>query len=286
MAAISDTSTIVDELSWVLALSKTDPKLTEAWTAYLNGDTAGFKAAVLQSDFYKNNNATARQRKTAQVQQPGVYAQDLDSYVSKTKDRLIAAGVQWTPGVELQVKDAYNKGLGDSQLDDLLGAAASNIKVTGGTAATSIDALKGAANSYGVASLLSNSYWDAKSKSLFAGDTTEEDIKKEIVNLASSAYPAYADGFAKGIGLDAQASNVIQTYAKYLEIDPNTLTFDDPRIRRIAQYNDPTTGKPAVMPQWMVEKTVKSDPAWQYTNNARDTLDSLTLKVGRDWGIV
>ena len=50
-------------------------------------------------------------------------------------------------------------------------------------------------------------------------------------------------------------------------------------------YINPATGKQEIMPQWMVDRTVKSSPDWVYTNNARDTIDSLSLKVMRDWGI-
>jgi hypothetical protein len=51
------------------------------------------------------------------------------------------------------------------------------------------------------------------------------------------------------------------------------------------QYIDPKTGQPGVMPIWMFEKELRSAPEWEYTNNARDTIDSLTLKVFRDMGI-
>jgi hypothetical protein len=51
-------------------------------------------------------------------------------------------------------------------------------------------------------------------------------------------------------------------------------------------YINPVTGKQEIMPQWMVEKTVKSSPDWPYTNNARNTIDTLTTKVFSDWGLM
>jgi hypothetical protein len=40
------------------------------------------------------------------------------------------------------------------------------------------------------------------------------------------------------------------------------------------------------MPQYMVEKTIKSTADWGFTNNARTSIDSLTLKAFKDMGIM
>ena len=60
------------QAAWVAALAETDPMLKKALEAYKAENTSLFESYVLQSDFYKNNNSTARQRKVAQSQQPGV----------------------------------------------------------------------------------------------------------------------------------------------------------------------------------------------------------------------
>jgi hypothetical protein len=284
MALTATSAELQQQIDWVLTLANTDPKLMEAYTAYQNGDEAGFKAAVLASDFYKNNNATARQRKQAQAQQPGVSTQDLNNYILGTKKRLIQSGISWTPDVEKIVTDGYWMGMTDNQLDASI-ASSGKLKVSGGgTPGDYVNQAKQLANSYGVADLLGNEYWSSKEQLLFSGNTTSADIENEIKGLAASTFPAYADLINKGVPLASAASNVIQTVAKYLELDPNSLTFGDSRVRKIMQFTD-ASGKPAIMPQWMVEKTVKSDPSWAYTNNARDTFDSLTLKVAKDWGL-
>ena len=115
-----------------------------------------------------------------------------------------------------------------------------------------------------------------------------EDFNKAITlkDLAISTYPSYADGFSRGQSLKSQASNVFQSVSTLLEKDANTLSADDPIIKKILGYTDPKTGQPMKMPQWMVEKTIKSTSEWGFTNNARDTIDSLSLKVMRDWGLM
>jgi len=283
-AAAFSPAEVQQQIQMILALKDGDPKLQEAWDAYQAKNIDAFRAAILESNFYKNNNAIARQRATAEKAQPGAWQQELDSYKSSTKRRLAAVGVQWSPSVETQVTVAFKSGMADASLDDLL-VSSGVINNIGGSTLGTVNQLKGIANDYGVSSLYNKDYWNAKSAAIFAGTTTLEDIKKEIQDLSASTFPAYADGIASGVSLKAQGSSVLQTIATYLERDPGTLTFDDPLARQIMQYVDPVTGKPARMPQWQAEKMVKSTSAWAETKNARDTIDSLSYKVLNDWGL-
>ena len=284
--AISDNdATVAEQLQMILALKATDPDLEKAWQAYLKGDMDGFRSFVLGSAFYRNNNSIARTRKTAETNQPGVYAQDLNAYKVKSKKRLIQQGIQWTPGVEKQVELGYQSGMNDDQVDQLIVKSGSMGKLGGSTMST-VSSLQSFANAYGVGNLLNTAYWDTKSTALFAGDTTTDDIMNDIKGLAASAYPAYAEGIKNNVSLSALASNVTSSVANLLELDPDTVDFNNPLVKRIMGYINPTTGKQEIMPQWMVDKTVKSSPDWLYTNNARGTLDSLTTKVFSDMGLM
>jgi hypothetical protein len=284
--AINDNDAIVaEQLQMILALKATDPDLEKAWQAYLSGDMDGFRSFVLGSAFYRNNNSIARTRKTAETNQPGVYAQDLNAYKVKSKKRLIQQGIQWTPGVEKQVEIGYQSGMNDDQVDQLIVKSGSMGKLGGSTMST-VSSLQSFANAYGVGNLLNTAYWDTKSTALFAGETTTDDIMNDIKNLSASAYPAYAEGIKNNVSLSALASNVTSSVANILELDPDTVDFNNPLVKRIMGYINPTTGKQEIMPQWMVDKTIKSSPDWVYTNNARDTIDSLTTKVFSDWGLM
>lgn len=285
MALNAADASVAEQIQMILALKATDPTLEKAWQAYLAGKMDEFQTLVLASDFYRNNNAIARQRKTAQTNQPGVYAKDLDAYKISAKKRLIQNGVQWTPGVEKQVELGYQNGMTEDQIDQLIVKSGSMGKLGGNTMST-VSSLQSYANAYGVGNLLNSSYWDTKSTALFAGETTADDIMNDIKNLSASAYPAYAEGIKNNVSLSALASNVTSTVANLLELDPDTVDFNNPLVKRIMGYINPATGKQEVMPQWMVDKTVKSTDEWLYTNNARDTIDSLTTKVFSDWGLM
>jgi hypothetical protein len=285
MALNANDASVAEQIQMILALKATDPTLEKAWQAYLAGKMDEFQTLVLASDFYRSNNAIARQRKTAQTNQPGVYAKDLDAYKISAKKRLIQNGVQWTPGVEKQVELGYQNGMTEDQVDQLIVKSGSMGKLGGNTMST-VSSLQSYANAYGVGNLLNSSYWETKSTALFAGDTTADDIMNDIKNLSASAYPAYAEGIKNNVSLSALASNVTSTVANLLELDPDTVDFNNPLVKRIMGYVNPATGKQEVMPQWMVDKTVRSTDEWLYTNNAISSLDSLTTKVFSDWGLM
>ena len=273
-----------EQINMILALKDTDPKLNEAWEAYKAENVAAFRAAILASDFYRNNSALARQRKTAQKAQLGAYTKELDAYKVTAKKRLVDAGITWTPNIEKQIEFAYENGMTEDQVDTLV-IKTGDVKSFGGDTLGSINRLKTFAGSYGVDNLLNKAWWDTKSQQLFTGDTTLTDIEQSIKELSASAYPAYADGIMKNIPLSAQASNVTQTIASLLEVDPDTLSFNDPRVAKIVNYVNPTTGKPERMPQWMINKTVKSMSGWPETDNGRQAIDDLSIKVLRDMGL-
>jgi hypothetical protein len=284
--AAFNSSELQTQLQMILALKDTDPGLQEGLgLRILKGDVDGFRAAILASNFYKTKNALARQRAQAKVSQNGVYESDKAKYKASQKNRLIGVGVQWSAAIEAQLDAAYDNGLdNDDELDDILGRAGVLGDLGGSTLGT-ISTLKAYANSFGVNSLLDSNYWNSKSKGIFGQDITAEDIQKEIRDLSASAFPAYADSINKGVSLAAQGSSVIQTFARFLEEDPDTLSFDNTDIRQVMQYVDPKTGVPTRMPQWQVEQIVKKSPKWGLTNNARDTIDSLSLRVFKDLGL-
>jgi len=291
--AAFNTAQLQEDISMILAMKdridpktgQTDPDLQAAWAAYLANKPDEFKAAILRSNFYKNNNATARKRAQARLSQENVWLEDRGKYVAQQKNRLIGVGVKFTDKVKEAIEKYYDLGIDDNDyLDDIL-VTAGVIGELGGSTLGSVATLKTYANSFGVSNLLDSNYWNSKSKGIFGQDITEEDIQKEIRELSASAFPAYADGIYKGVSLASQASSVIQTFARFHEEDPDSLSFDNQDIRQVVQYVDPKTGLPARMPQWQVEQIVKKSPKWGLTNNARDTGDSLSLRVFRDLGL-
>ncbi len=268
------------------ALLAAYPELRAIYELFKANKTGEALEALFKTNYYRNTSSTVKSREKQKLEQPAVYADSVQKYKIAAQKRLVSSGIRIDTGTfDSLVNDAYAKGLDDNQLDQAI-LTSGKITGFGGNILGDTTSLKTYANSFGVSKLLNDKYWTSKQQGLFAGTITQEDIEQEIRNLSASAFPAYADGIAKNISVASQASNVIQTVATFLELDPDTIDFDNPTVRKITQYVDPATQKPAIMPQWMVERTVKSDPAWGLTKNGTKAIDDITYKAFSDMGLI
>jgi hypothetical protein len=268
------------------ALLAAYPELRSVYELFKADKTGEALEALFKTDYYRNSSATVKSREKQRLEQPAVYADSVQKYKIAAQKRLVTSGIRIDTGTfDSLVNDAYSKGLDDNQLDQAI-LTSGKITGFGGNILGDTTTLKTYANSFGVGKLLNETYWKSKQQGLFAGTITDDDIQQEIRNLSASAFPAYADGIAKNISVASQASNVIQTMATFLEVDPDTIDFDNPTVRKITQYVDPATQKPAIMPQWMVERTVKSDKAWPLTKNGTKAIDDITYKAFSDMGLI
>jgi hypothetical protein len=268
------------------ALLDAYPELRAVYELFKANKTGEALEALFKTNYYMNSSSTVKAREKQRLEQPAVYADSVQKYKIAAQKRLVKSGIRIdTATFDSLVNDAYAKNLDDNQLDQAI-LTSGKITGFGGNILGDTTSLKTYANSFGVSKLLNNAYWTSKQQGLFAGTITEEDIQQEIRNLSASAFPAYADGIAKNISLTSQASNVIQSVATLLEVDADTIDFDNPTVRKITQYIDPTTQKAAIMPQWMVERTIKSDPAWGFTKNGTAAIDDITYKAFSDMGLI
>lgn len=277
---------VAETIDMITALKDIDPKLQEAYRLWLAGNIDGMNAAVLASNFYRNNNATARTRIETKVSQPGVYSDGLEKYKLETRKSLATLGVKIDAGsFDKLAQQAFDSGMDFNQLKQLI--VSSNVLTGsfGGQILGDTTSLKSYANSFGVSNYLNDKYWSQKQRDLFMGNTTTEDIEGEIRKLAASAFPGYADQINAGITVDSIASAYKGSMATILERDADSITYEDPRLRAALQYTSPD-GKPAVKPLWQFERELRSTPEWELTNNARKTIDDLSYKVLNDMGLI
>jgi hypothetical protein len=276
-------------LSWGISeavINAHKDELTYVYSLFKDGNITKAVEELFKTTYYQTTSKTVAARERLRLEQNPVYLKELEKFKLASRKRLTATGVTIDEATfNTLAEQAYNQGLDDNQFDQSI---INTGKITGfsGNILGDTSQLKNFANAFGVSNLLNEDYWSGKSSALFAGTITTQDIEEEIKKLSASAFPAYAEGIMNGISLDVQASNIKQTVATFLELDPNALSYQDDIVRKMLQYVDPTTGKPAQMPQWLAEQTVKKDPRWGKTKNAEGTIDSLIRTVGQDWGIL
>lgn len=258
--------------------------LQEVYDLWNAGDETAALDAYFKSKWYLKLGKTAANRYATFINQPEVYAADEAAYMSGQKNRLFKLGVR-VDDVELDkwLKEAYKNNLTDSQLDSSIAMSTSFGSKFGGTILTQMEEFKKTARSYGL------SYTDAKynqwGSDLFANRITDSEIEKLIQTESASKYPAYADQIMKGVTIDALASAYKSSMATILEIDADSIGYNDMTLNKALQYVGPD-GKPTSKPLWEFESDLRSDARWQFTNNARDSVDSLQYKVMKDWGLM
>lgn len=82
---------------------------------------------------------------------------------------------------------------------------------------------------------------------------------------------------ASGVDLATIYSPYRSILANTLEINPNSITLDDPTLRM-------AIGPDKEMSLFEYKKALRKDPRWQYTDNARETVSSGLTQVLRDFG--
>ena len=258
------------------------PELQKVYDLYKAGDTTQAELEYYKTSYYRNLTTTSKNRAQQKASQPGVYNQGLETFKVEQRKRLIAKGINLDETTfNSVIQSAYDKGLDDNQID--LQALTKFKGAVGGAALGTVQTLEEYAKSFGMS--YSATTLNSWSQGIFAGTNTAFDIQEKIRRDAASAYPVFADDINKGTSVDALASAYKSSMASILEIDADTISYNDPTFRKALQYVGPD-GKPAIKPIWQFEAELRQDPRWDLTDNARATVDSLSLKVLRDFGQV
>jgi len=278
-------------LSIILALKGIDDNLQKAYEEYMKPtrNMAKVIAFAKASKLYQDYNRTARARAIASKEQPGVWKQEKEKYLTEQKKRIIASlgPKAWTPEVEKQVGIAFDFALDDDVLDKMI-ISTRTIGQIGGATIGTIDSLKQFADNYGVSNMYDDAFWNSKKDELFLGSTTIDDIQAEIKDMARQTYPGFASGFNLGQSLTAQTGYIRNTVAKVIGADPTSLKYDDPILSTWYQWKDPKTGEFTRPPQYLVEQGTKEKyfDAYARTPSGTAYLDGLTVKMLSDMGLM
>jgi hypothetical protein len=117
---------------------------------------------------------------------------------------------------------------------------------------------------------------------------TPDQIKKEIADKQALLYPMFSDDFAAGRTLWDVTSLHRKKWADLLEVDEDTLDWNDPLWKdgKIFTMADEKTGKIMMRPAWDAEKLIKQDDRWQYTENATRLYEGYGISMLNKFGLV
>lgn len=126
-------------------------------------------------------------------------------------------------------------------------------------------------------------------KNAYLGDTTTEAIDENLRQQAIKLFPAFKDRILNGESVLSIASPYIGAVSRILEVPEGSLDLEDPTIRKAMMGTTTTTGDKTattVKPLWEFEQELFKDSRWQYTSNARQKLDGITVDVFGRFGVI
>lgn len=290
------------------ALINSDPGLKALFEKAAKGSWSvqKFQAEFANTDWAKSHAETWQRSETARLSAPATYAQSYNNMriaianvaanlgVSITPEQI---GSEIKPGEESKVSDSswrnqndivqwaldnnWGKGLDSAALGKHIAAVGQvNLALPGGKAYDYMTQLKQYAADMGMGNLSLTGGKDffteaATNLILGAPNASLETYKSKILNDAKNNYKALAPQFDAGLTFKSIAAPYTNTLANLLEIGTDTIDLSattgyGKMITDALRGTDATNNAPMAL--YDFEKQVKSNPAWAYTNNARDSI--------------
>jgi len=273
----------LDSDTWLLLQLQSDPeykaeldniKFTDPYLFTRKSDKKLYEDAIAAA-----GNDVA---KLAEVEASTTYGRGLKDLKDAIETARLAAGAELTD-VEINAlaQEAYDKGLDRERnsfnafLDSKFKFGAKGAKGKAGEQLADLQKVA-AANGLDLQKAFGTQLptWLA---SINKGESIET-FKKQIRDVAKIGMPQnIASLLDNGVDLDAIYSPYKNVMASTLEINPESITLSDPLLRSAI------TGEKE-LPIYEFQRQLRKDTRWQYTNQAKQEVSDVALKVLRDFG--
>lgn len=268
----------------VNAIPELQTALQEAIKSQLSPDA--FNAKIAATPWYKQHSQGLRDLLMLHASDPATYTQNLNTQVWKVH----MAAAQMGRNVDLNsvALASMAGGWTDAELNAYIGTKGTLVHQSGtggaltGSAAQIESHLRQTAAAYGVP-VTDKTISDSIQKIQVGHDTTDG-FDALMKARAKAAFPHLATQIDAGMTVQQIADPYMATYAKTLELPQSTVTLSTPAIRKALLSQDPKTGQPTSQPLWQFEQTVKADPRYDKTDQAKTDAYSTLAQVGKDWG--
>lgn len=262
-----------------------DQALKHHWTA------DKFQNAVQDSDWWKNHSASARAIIIQRANDPQSYQQSLLNTRNTVNGLAHKLGFKLSDGqmqaIALHALMTGNDG-NQNWLTQQIGSHQDykhikDVSSLSGDMATAATQVQQLAADYGFK--YTPAQVASRAQQIVLGNESIEAYQEDLKKWAKSAFPPLADQIDRGMTVKDLAAPYVSSMSQLLEIDPGSLDAFTPAIRKAMQGYIPQGGKqrePMNLNDF--EEQVRADPRWQYTQNAKDTMSSVLVKIGHDFG--
>jgi hypothetical protein len=289
--ATIDPATLAQEYGFTDAFLNANPELKKIFQQAVakQWSTDRFKAALMGTQWWKTHSETERTYLTntftdpatakQQFTQAWTHAQQLMDQLGFTKDM---NPKQWTATLNALAYNIAAKGWSDDQVKYYAGQF---IKLSSGKMSGDAETQysNGLQYAYSMGVKMSDSWYQTMVQNIERGTATFADLQAGIRNQAKAQYSQFSQQIDGGQTIQDIASPYIQQMGQILEINPQTLSAFDPTVKAALTYKDPKTGAPG-QALWQFEDSLRQDPRWLKTDNARDSLMSTAHGVLQSFG--
>jgi hypothetical protein len=258
-----------------------------------------FNIALQDTDWYKAHGAQGMAAATVQYSQPTTWQDSIKNRSSDISAMATSLGYKLDPLTigklaEASLYQAYDSAAFNSNAGQLAlqskitqAARAEKLGATSGQALTNAQALKTYLQDMGGGF---SDQWVTDAINNINDPSTQTDIntyKDMIKQKAMSAYSGFAGLIDKGVTVKQIAEPYVQSMANILELDPTAIDYNkDPMIKKALGTTLNADGTSSPMPLWQYEQSLKQDPRWAFTNNAREDVNGMLHQIGKDFGFV
>jgi hypothetical protein len=290
---MADTTTPPPMSTWIITAMQTIPELNNLYQKVRNTDgsfkyTAEVIAGMINdTDWYRLNGPTVAQKLIDRIKGgENNYREGVNEYrqiVSKTASDLglDASDPMVSNYLSALGENAYLHNWTPSQLEGVITSNTEIVKkIKGGLYSAQTQDVADWAQTMGMnLSAADRTNYTQRLMGLTDKNgvrvrSSVDDIKSEIRKNTATKYAVFADQINAGVTLWDLTSNYRQKAADLLEVDPDSIKWDDPLFKdgKIFQSVDPKDpSKIVARPLWEAAKMIKADERWQYTKNADET---------------
>jgi hypothetical protein len=273
----------LDEETWLLLQLSNDETYAEELAKVKFTDPYLFQRQQ-EKDLYNQaiENAGGDAVKLADIEASTTYGRGLKDLKDAIEASRLAAGAELNDDeINALAQEAYDKGLDRERnslnafLDTKFKFGATGAKGKAGEQIADLQKIA-AANGLDLQKAFGTQLptWLA---SINKGESIET-FKKQIRDVAKIGMPQNIVSLLdNGIDLDTIYSPYKNVMASTLEINPESITLNDPVLRgAIAGDKE--------LPIYEFQRQLRKDSRWQYTNQAKEEVSDVALKVLRDFG--
>lgn len=245
-----------------------------------------FQQEFMKTKWYRSRSASIRQWTDLKVRDPAEAKAKIAERRAELNDMVSQLGLSVTSKqLAKMAEDSLKFSWSSAQTKDILAnMVAYKPGGMSGTPATLEMQLKQMANDYGI--VASDKQIGDWINGMLSERYTEDNVKDFLRDSAKSRYAGMAPWLDKGMTVKEVAGNHLSSFARLLEVAPDTVDMMDPLIQKALQGKPNDKGVPQMSTVYEFERDIKKDQRWLKTANAKQSMTDAAMGIARDWGLV